>query len=335
MIENLNSKLDSHENLTDEEMTHAINLMMEGEIEQHLIEHFLKGLNKKGITVREISSAAKVMREKSLKFDLKDANIIDTCGTGGTGLHIFNCSTASAIVATAAGAKVSKHGNRGISSKSGSADFLIEAGADINHERDKLAEIFNKVGFVFLFAPLHHLSMKHVMPARQNLATKTIFNLLGPHTNPSNAKKQIIGVYEKSLVEKFVNVSNSLGIQRAMIVHGNDGLDEITITGDSHVAELNQGKFSTYEINPKHFGIEIASIEQIVADSPKTSLQMVLDAFNGSKTPVQDMIALNAGSALYISDIAKDIKDGIDLAFATMHSGKAAETLAMYVDSSK
>lgn len=335
MIENLNSKLDSHENLTDEEMTHAINLMMEGEIEQHLIEHFLKGLNKKGITVREISSAAKVMREKSLKFDLKDPNIIDTCGTGGTGLHIFNCSTASAIVATAAGAKVSKHGNRGISSKSGSADFLIEAGADINHERDKLAQIFNKVGFVFLFAPLHHLSMKHVMPARQNLATKTIFNLLGPHTNPSNAKKQIIGVYEKSLVEKFVNVSNSLGIQRVMIVHGNDGLDEITITGDSHVAELNQGKFSTYEINPKHFGIEIASIEQIVADSPKTSLQMVLDAFNGSKTPVQDMIALNAGSALYISGIAKDIKDGIDLAYATMHSGKAAETLAMYVDSSK
>ena len=245
MIENLNTKLDSHENLTDEEMTHAINLMMEGEIEQHLIEHFLLGLNKKGITVREISSAAKVMREKSLKFDLKDSNIIDTCGTGGTGLHIFNCSTASAIVATAAGAKVSKHGNRGISSKSGSADFLVEAGANINHEREQLAEIFNKVGFVFLFAPLHHLSMKHVMPARQNLATKTIFNLLGPHTNPSNAKKQIIGVYEKSLVEKFVNVSNSLGMQRVMIVHGDDGLDEITITGDSHVAELNQGKFST------------------------------------------------------------------------------------------
>ena len=230
MIENLNTKLDSQENLTDEEMTHAINLMMEGEIEQHLIEHFLLGLNKKGITVREISSAAKVMREKSLKFDLKDSDIIDTCGTGGTGLHIFNCSTASAIVATAAGAKVSKHGNRGISSKSGSADFLVEAGANINHEREQLAEIFNKVGFVFLFAPLHHLSMKHVMPARQNLATKTIFNLLGPHTNPSNAKKQIIGVYEKSLVEKFVNVSNSLGMQRVMIVHGDDGLDEITIT---------------------------------------------------------------------------------------------------------
>ena len=335
MIENLNTKLDSHENLTDEEMTHAINLMMEGEIEQHLIEHFLLKLNKKGITVREISSAAKVMREKSLKFDLKDSNIIDTCGTGGTGLHIFNCSTASAIVATAAGAKVSKHGNRGISSKSGSADFLVEAGANINHEREQLAEIFNKVGFVFLFAPLHHLSMKHVMPARQNLATKTIFNLLGPHTNPSNAKKQIIGVYEKSLVEKFVNVSNSLGMQRVMIVHGDDGLDEITITGNSHVAELNQGKFSTYEINPKHFGIETASIEQIVADSPKTSLQMVLDAFNGSKTPVQDMIALNAGSALYISGIAKDIEDGIDLAFATMNSGKALETLDMYVAASK
>ena len=335
MIENLNSKLDSHENLTDEEMTHAINLMMEGEIEQHLIEHFLLGLNKKEITVRAISSAAKVMREKSLKFDLKDSNIIDTCGTGGTGLHIFNCSTASAIVATAAGAKVSKHGNRGISSKSGSADFLVEAGANINHEREQLAEIFNKVGFVFLFAPLHHLSMKHVMPARQNLATKTIFNLLGPHTNPSNAKKQIIGVYEKSLVEKFVNVSNSLGMQRVMIVHGDDGLDEITITGDSHVAELNHGKFSTYEINPKHFGIETASIEQIVADSPKTSLQMVLDAFNGSKTPVQDMIALNAGAALYISGIAKDIEDGIGLAFATMNSGKALETLDMYVAASK
>ena len=173
------------------------------------------------------------------------------------------------------------------------------------------------------------------MPARQNLATKTIFNLLGPHTNPSNAKKQIIGVYEKSLVEKFVNVSNSLGMQRVMIVHGDDGLDEITITGDSHVAELNQGKFSTYEINPKHFGIETASIEQIVADSPKTSLQMVLDAFNGSKTPVQDMIALNAGAALYISGIAKDIEVGFVLAFATMNSGKALETLDMYVAASK
>ena len=324
-------KINENNDLSFDEMKLAIQMIMTGQIDQSEIESFLIGLNKKGISEDEITAAASVMKEKSLKFDIGDGNHIDTCGTGGTGIHTFNCSTASSFVAAAGGAKITKHGNKAISSKSGSADFLIEAGADINHDRKKLITIFNKIGFVFLFAPLHHQAMKYVMPARQKIAQKTIFNLLGPHTNPCNAKRQILGVYHKRLLKTFAKVSKNLDMEHMLIVHGDDGLDEITITSETNIAELKDHKIIEYKISPKEFGINLASFEEIYANSPQESLMMVNKAFEGEKSAVQDMIAMNSGAALYIARIVDSINDGVELAFELMNNGKAANKLAEYV----
>ena len=327
VLKNIEDKID----LSLDEMKEAINLIMSGEASDSDIESFLVGLNKKGISKNEIAGAASVMKEKSLKFSIGEGKNIDTCGTGGTGLHTFNCSTASSFVAAAGGAKITKHGNKAISSKSGSADFLTEAGADIGHDRDKLQSIFDKVGFIFLFAPLHHEAMKHVMPVRQRIAEKTIFNLLGPHTNPCNAKKQIIGVYDKKLLNTFSEVSKSLEMEHVLVVHGSDGLDEITVTGDTLVSELNNHKISEYTISPKQFGLSNSSLEEIYANSAEDSLMLVNEAFAGEKSAVQDMIAMNSGAALYIASVVNSIGDGIELSFELMNNGKAADKLAAYV----
>lgn len=324
-------KINENNDLSFDEMKSAIQMVMTGQIDQSEIELFLLGLNKKGISEDEITAAASVMKEKSLNFDIGDGSHIDTCGTGGTGIHTFNCSTASSFVAAAGGAKITKHGNKAISSKSGSADFLIEVGADINHDREKLITIFNQIGFVFLFAPLHHQAMKHVMPARQKIAQKTIFNLLGPHTNPCNAKRQVIGVYDMSLLKTFAQVSKNLDMEHVLIVHGDDGLDEITITSETTIAELKDHKITEYKISPKQFGISLASFEKIYANSPQQSLMMVKEAFEGEKSAVQDMIAMNSGAALYISRIVESINDGVELAFELMNNGMASNKLAEYV----
>ncbi len=324
-------KIEDKIDLSLDEMKEAINLIMSGEASDFDIESFLIGLNKKGISKNEIAGAASVMKEKSLKFSIGEGKNIDTCGTGGTGLLTFNCSTASSFVAAAGGAKITKHGNKAISSKSGSADFLTEAGADIGHDRDKLQSIFDKVGFIFLFAPLHHEAMKHVMPVRQRIAEKTIFNLLGPHTNPCNAKKQIIGVYDKKLLNTFSEVSKSLEMEHVLVVHGSDGLDEITVTGDTLVSELNNHKISEYIISPKQFGLSNSSLEEIYANSAEDSLMLVNEAFAGEKSAVQDMIAMNSGAALYIASVVDSIGDGIELSFELMNNGKAADKLAAYV----
>ena len=327
-------KIDAQEDLSFDEMKEAIELIMTGQVSQHAIELFLLALNKKGITEDEISAAAFVMKEKSLQFDIGDGTHIDTCGTGGTGLHTFNCSTASSFVAAAGGAKITKHGNKAISSKSGSADFLIEAGADVSHDRKKLISIFDQIGFVFLFAPLHHQAMKHVMPARQKIAEKTIFNLLGPHTNPCNAKRQVLGVYNKKLLKTFSKVSQNLDMEHVLIVHGDDGLDEITITSETSVIELKDHKIKEYKITPKDFGLGLASFNEISASSAQESLMLVKKAFSGENSAVQDMIAINSGAALYIARIVDSISDGVELAFELMNNGMAANKLAAYVRAS-
>lgn len=304
---------------------------MTGEVEDSAIEDFLLALNSKGIQEIEITAAARVMKEQSLSIAIGDGNHIDTCGTGGTGLSTFNCSTASAFVAAAGGAEVTKHGNKAISSKSGSADFLIAAGANIGHDRSKLENIFNAVGFIFLFAPLHHESMKHVMPARQRIGQKTLFNLLGPHTNPCSAKRQVLGVYSKDLLPTFASVAKNLSIEHALIVHGHDGVDEITITDSTYIAELKHGEISHYEISPKDFGLSVAKWSEISAQSPEDSLQLVREAFAGESSAVQDMIALNAGAALYVAGKAQSISDGVELALSVMNNGMAADKLAAYV----
>ena len=330
IINQLNKKLD----LNFLDMQQAINNIMTGAVDDIEIENFLLLLNAKGITETEISAAASVMRDKSLKFDVGKLDHIDTCGTGGSGLHTFNCSTASSFVAAASGASVTKHGNRAVSSKSGSADFLTAAGANIAHDREKLLNVFHKVGFVFLFAPLHHDSMKYVMPVRQKIAKKTIFNLLGPHTNPCGAKRQIIGVYDQSLVETFSSVAKHLDMNRVLIVHGEDGLDEITITGKTFVSELKNNEINNYVISPKDFGLSLRSFEEIAANSPEQSLELVNEAFSGKESAVQDMIALNAGAAIYLANKAESIKDGIEQAFALMNNGEAANKLNAYVRAS-
>ena len=331
MIKDILTKLSQKQDLSYEEMQDVVNSIMSGEEEDVDIENFLISLNKKGIKEPEITAAATVMREKSLKFDIGDGTHIDTCGTGGTGLHTFNCSTASSFVAVAGGASITKHGNKAISSKSGSADFLTEAGADITHDRNKLLNVFNQVGFIFLFAPLHHASMKYVMPARQRIGNKTIFNLLGPHTNPCGARRQIIGVYDKSLLNIFSKVARNLYMEHVMVVHGEDGLDEISITGPTYISEYKDYKINEYSICPEDFGIAPASFDEIAAQSSEESLRMVKEAFAGEKSAVQDMIALNAGAALYIARKVDSIGDGVELSYNLMNNGRAADKLAAYV----
>ena len=325
-------KINNGQDLLLDEMKSAINQIMSGTVSDADIESFLTGLNNKGISENEITGAAIVMKQKSLKIDVNCKENIDTCGTGGTGIHTFNCSTASAFVAAAGGAKITKHGNKAISSKSGSADFLTQAGADIGHDREKLGFIFENVGFIFLFAPLHHEAMKYVMPVRQKISEKTIFNLLGPHTNPCNAKKQIIGVYDEKLLKTFCNVSKNLEMEHVMIVHGSDGLDEITITGRTSIVELKDNNINEFNISPKDFGLSLATLDDIYAKSSEDSLRLIKQAFAGEKSPVQDMIALNSGAALYISGVVDSIGDGVDQSFKLMNNGEAQAKLASYVE---
>jgi len=331
MIKEILEKLALKNDLTKEEMQSAVESIMTGKVDDNDIKTFLIALNEKGVKEPEITAAAMVMKDKSLKFDIGDGTHIDTCGTGGTGLHTFNCSTASSFVAAAGGASITKHGNKAISSKSGSADFLTEAGADISHDREKLVKVFDQVGFIFLFAPLHHQSMKYVMPARQRIGKKTIFNLLGPHTNPCGAKRQIIGVYDKSLLNTFSTVAKNLDMEHVMVVHGDDGLDEISISGPTNISEYKNYKIKEYTISPQDFGISISPFDEISAQSSEESLRMVREAFSGERSAVQDMIALNAGAGLYIARKVDSISDGIELAYTLMNNGKAADKLAAYV----
>lgn len=325
------NKIQDHIDLSFDEMQLAINEIMTGNIDDLEIEKFLLALNEKGPSEEEITAAASVMKEKSLKFKIGDGNQIDTCGTGGSGIHTFNCSTASSFVAAAGGASVTKHGNKAVSSKSGSADFLMIAGADISHDREKLLNVFNKVGFVFLYAPLHHSSMRFVMPARQRIAQKTIFNLLGPHTNPCGAKKQIIGVYNKNLLKTFSSVSKNLEMEHVLVVHGEDGLDEITISGKTYISELKNGEILNYEISPKDFSLKNRPLAEITANSPSESLELVKGAFSGKSSAVQDMIALNSAASLYLSRQSNSISEGVEQAFALMNDGSAMNKLNAYV----
>ena len=325
------NKIQDHIDLSFDEMQLAMNEIMTGNIDDLEIEKFLLALNEKGPSKEEITAAASVMKEKSLKFKIGDGNQIDTCGTGGSGIHTFNCSTASSFVAAAGGASVTKHGNKAVSSKSGSADFLMIAGADISHDREKLLNVFNKVGFVFLYAPLHHSSMRFVMPARQRIAQKTIFNLLGPHTNPCGAKKQIIGVYNKSLLKTFSSVSKNLEMEHVLVVHGEDGLDEITISGKTYISELKNGEIMNYEISPKDFSLKNRPLAEITANSPSESLELVKGAFSGKSSAVQDMIALNSAASLYLSRQSNSISEGVEQAFALMNDGSAMNKLNAYV----
>ena len=317
----------AHRDLSSDEMNSVMQQIMTGECTASQIGGFLVGLHMKGETVDEISAAARVMRDLSTRVEVGTDRLVDTAGTGGDSSGSFNISTASAIVAAAAGAKVAKHGNRSMTSNSGSADVLESAGVKLDISPTRVAECIEQVGVGFMFAPAHHGAMKHAIGPRKEMAVRTIFNVLGPLTNPAGAPNQIIGVFDDALVELMANVLKQLKSRHVMVVHAEDGLDEISISAPTHVAELKDGKVSSYTIAPSDFGMTLATLDQLRVSSPEQSLAMIRSVLADNPGPAHDIVCLNAGAAIYVSGCADDLAAGVEAAKQAISSGKAAEVL--------
>jgi anthranilate phosphoribosyltransferase len=320
------------QDLSEDEMHTVMNDIMTGKTTDAQIGGFLVGLSMKGETVAEITAAAKVMRSLATGVQIhRPKYLVDTCGTGGDGLGLFNISTACAFVVAAAGGQVAKHGNRSISSKSGSADVLEAAGVNLDMSPDKISKCVEKIGVGFMFAPAHHSAMKHAIGARKDLAVRTIFNVLGPLTNPAKAPHQIMGVYNKNLVEPIANVLKSLGSKHVMVVHSKDGLDEISIADDTYVAELKDGSVTTYTINPTEFGLPLGNLNDIKADDADSSLKLIQQALDGKDGAAKNIIAMNSGAAIYVSGMAKSLQAGINTALGILNGGSAHQKLDDFV----
>ncbi len=315
----LNKILDQ-QNLSIDESMYIFNKIMSGELDDIKITSILIGLKLKGETKEEIIGAAKVMREKSLKIN-SPKNTVDTCGTGGDMKDTLNISTSAAIVAASAGIKIAKHGNRSVSSKCGSADMLEDMGFTITRDTNELENSLTNQNFCFLFAQNHHSAMKNVINVRKNLGTRTIFNLLGPLTNPANAKIQLLGVYSKELVSMHCNCLKELGSERALVVHGLDGLDEISLSDKTLVNELKDNKINEFIFDPKDYGYDYIKIEDIKGGSPDFNSYSFWDMINGNNEPYQNIVAINAGAAIYLSGKTKDLKDGFKLAHKVLDEG--------------
>jgi anthranilate phosphoribosyltransferase len=323
------------QNLSHHQMTQVMQLIMTGQATPAQIGGFLIGLRMKGETVDEISAAAGVMRELSAKVDVPKEHLVDTCGTGGDASGSFNISTASAIVVAAAGARVAKHGNRSVSSKSGSADVLEAAGVNLELAPEKVAECINTVGVGFLFAVKHHSAMKHAIGPRREMGVRTIFNVLGPLTNPASAPNQVIGVFGKQWLEPLAQVLKQLGSRHVMVVHSDDGMDEISISATTHVAELKNGEIKTYSIQPEDFGMKRAALADIKAADAAASLAMIKSVFANQSGAAKDIVCLNAGAAIYVAGLANSHKDGVEKARAVIASGAAQQKLDALVAISK
>jgi anthranilate phosphoribosyltransferase len=326
------AKVIDGDNLTRREMNAVMRLIMTGEATDAQIGGFLIGLRLKGETVDEIVGAAEIMRELASQVQVNDAGLVDTCGTGGSGANKFNVSTASAFVAAAAGVRVAKHGNRAASSKSGSADLLEAAGANIMLSSDQVARCIDSVGVGFLFALNHHAAMKHAIGPRKEMAVRTVFNMLGPLTNPAGAKRQLLGVYDRALVRPVAEVLRALGSVHVMVVHSADGLDEISIAAETAVAELKSGDIAEYVISPEDFSLVRGSLDSLKVDSATESLTMVKAALSGEFETACDMVALNAGAAVYVSGQAIDLVSGVGMAQDAIGSGLATEKMKEFVD---
>ncbi|MEI7917066.1 MAG: anthranilate phosphoribosyltransferase [Methylophilaceae bacterium] len=316
------------QDLTHEAMLGVMHQVMGGELTQAQIAAFLIALRAKGETVDEIAAAAMVMRELSIKVDIQDkAHLIDTCGTGGDGIQTFNVSTVSAFVAAAAGAKVAKHGGRSVSSTCGSADVLEALGVNVNQTPQQVAASVNEIGIGFMFAPNHHSAMKHAAPVRRELGVRTLFNLLGPMTNPANAHRQVMGVFDQSLTTKLAKVLQQLGSEHVLVVHGADGMDEISFTGDTFVAELKNGEVTEYLINPAQWGLGLHDVKDIQIQNAEESKAMILAVLNGKPGAARDIVLLNAGAAIYVSGLVDTMQAGIEKAAAVIDSGAALQKL--------
>lgn len=319
------------QDLSRQEMTEVMQQIMTGECTPAQIGGFLVGLRMKGESVDEISAAATVMRELSTRVSVGLEFLVDTCGTGGDASGSFNISTASAIVAAAAGAKVAKHGNRSVSSKSGSADVLEAAGVNLDIDPQAVGACIESVGVGFMFAQKHHSAMRHAIGPRKEMAVRTIFNLLGPLTNPAGAPNQVIGVFADELVEPIAQVLKQLGSRHVMVVHAEDGMDEISISSKTRVAELKHGEISSYTISPVDFGIEMAALDELKVDGVEQSLAMIQSVLANTPGPALDIVCLNAGAAIYVSGVADSLEAGVEKARTAIGDGKASAVLAQLV----
>lgn len=317
--------------LNTEEMQGVMREIMTGQCTDAQIGAFLMGLRMKSETIDEIVGAAQIMRELAAPVSINASHLVDTCGTGGDGMNIFNVSTAAAFVVAAAGGQVAKHGNRAVSGKSGSADLLEAAGVFLNLKPEQVARCVEAVGVGFMFAPAHHGAMKYAIGPRRELGLRTIFNMLGPMTNPAGVKHQVLGVFSKALCRPLAEVLQRLGSQHVLVVHAQDGLDEISLAAPTFVAELKDGVVSEYVIQPEDFGIKSQSLIGLSVDDAAQSLALIRDALTKRKTEqgqkAADMIALNAGAAIYAADLASTLNEGVQRAHDALHTGLAWEKL--------
>ncbi|QBQ53214.1 anthranilate phosphoribosyltransferase [Nitrosococcus wardiae] len=317
--------------LTSEEMASVMNLIMTGQATPAQIGGLLIGLRMKGETVEEIAAAAKVMRKLATKVKVTGAHLVDTCGTGGDGANTFNISTASAFVVAAAGGKVAKHGNRSVSSQCGSADILEAAGVKIEITPAQVTRCIEELGVGFLFAPRHHGAMKYTIAPRREMGIRTLFNLLGPLTNPADLPNQVVGVFSEEWLEPLAWVLQRLGSQHVLIVHAEDGLDEISIGAATQIAELRNGTVKSYKITPEQFGFERVSIECLAVNNAQESLDVLRSALANHPGPARDIVALNAGAAIYAADLTPTLEKGINKALKVLSEGKAQEKLAALI----
>lgn len=324
-------RLLDRKDLNATEMHEVMRSIMSGGCTPAQIAGFLVALRMKGECVDEIAAAAEVMRDLSMPVKVNRDHLLDTCGTGGDGAGTFNISTTAALVAAAAGARVAKHGNRSVSGKSGSADVLEAAGVKLELTPEQVAECINRIGIGFMFAPAHHGAMKHAIGPRRELGVRTLFNLLGPLTNPAGATCQLIGVYSEEWLDKIAQVLRNLGSRQVMVVHAEDGLDEISITAPTRIAELNNKEIRNYRITPEQFGMKRDVLQAIAARNAAESLSIMHDVLNNKPGAARDVVLLNAAAAIYIAGVAEDMEDGLDQAQQALESGGAREKLEQLV----
>lgn len=315
------------QDLTREEISSVMNQILRGSVSEVQIGAFLVSLCIKGESVDEVIGSAEVMRELSSKVSVDKEYLVDTCGTGGVGSGIFNVSTTAAFVASSCGAKVAKHGNRSATRKSGSADLLEAAGIAINLTPYQVKKCIEEVGIGFMFAPAHHDAMKHAIGPRKELGIKTIFNLLGPLTNPAGALNQVLGVFDMKWVKPIAEVLKGLGSNNVLVCHSEDGLDEISTSAPTKVAELRNGKIEEYSISPSDFGLKVLSINELKVDSPEESLKLAKKALNGENEAASQMVAMTSGAALYVAGLVKELKEGVELSLESIAKGRGLEKL--------
>jgi len=311
------------DNLSRSDMRTVMNSIMTGQCSPAQIAGFLIGLRMKGETIDEITAAAEVMREIATPVKVRQDYLIDTCGTGGDGANTFNISTTAAFVVAAAGACVAKHGNRSVSSRSGSADVLEAAGVKLDLSADQVAECINRIGIGFMFAPLHHSAMKHAIGPRRELGVRTIFNVLGPLTNPAGTPNQVLGVFSDKLLEPLARVLQRLDSEHVMVVHAEDGMDEISLSTPTKVTELIDDEIKNYILTPEQFGIKPATLDTLTVNSIDDSLIKMKSVLDGEESPAKDIISLNAGAAIYTAGITDNLESGINKAQQTIDSGDA------------